>query len=255
MTELLLVGIGTGNPEHLTLQAVRALNSADLILIPRKGKNKADLAELRRTICEEVISNPATQIVEFELPKRDADNPNYRQGVDDWHDAIASVWAEAMDGLPDQARVALLVWGDPSLYDSTMRIAARLKPAPEISVIPGITSMQGLTAAHKIPLNTIGTPVLITTGRRLREEGWPDGADRLLVMLDGECSFQHIPSDGVMIWWGAYVGMREEILLSGALREMMDEIVETRAAARAHHGWIMDIYLLSREPEGDGESA
>ena len=255
MTELLLVGIGTGNPEHLTLQAVRALNSADLILIPRKGKNKADLAELRRTICEEVISNPATQIVEFELPKRDADNPNYRQGVDDWHDAIASVWAEAMDGLPDQARVALLVWGDPSLYDSTMRIAARLKPAPEISVIPGITSMQGLTAAHKIPLNTIGTPVLITTGRRLREEGWPDGADRLLVMLDGECSFQHIPSDGVMIWRGAYVGMREEILLSGALREMMDEIVETRAAARAHHGWIMDIYLLSREPEGDGESA
>lgn len=255
MTELLLVGIGTGNPEHLTLQAVRALNSADLILIPRKGKNKADLAELRRTICEEVISNPATQIVEFELPKRDADNPNYRQGVDDWHDAIASVWAEAMDGLPDQARVALLVWGDPSLYDSTMRIAARLKPAPEISVIPGITSMQGLTAAHKIPLNTIGAPVLITTGRRLREEGWPDGADRLLVMLDGECSFQHIPSDGVMIWWGAYVGMREEILLSGALREMMDEIVETRAAARAHHGWIMDIYLLSREPEGDGESA
>lgn len=255
MTELLLVGIGTGNPEHLTLQAVRALNSADLILIPRKGKNKADLAELRRTICEEVISNPATQIVEFELPKRDADNPNYRQGVDDWHDAIASVWAEAMDGLPDQARVALLVWGDPSLYDSTMRIAARLKPAPEISVIPGITSMQGLTAAHKIPLNTIGTPVLITTGRRLNEEGWPDGADRLLVMLDGECSFQHIPSDGVMIWWGAYVGMREEILLSGALREMMDEIVETRAAARAHHGWIMDIYLLSREPEGDGESA
>ena len=106
MTELLLVGIGTGNPEHLTLQAVRALNSADLILIPRKGKNKADLAELRRTICEEVISNPATQIVEFELPKRDADNPNYRQGVDDWHDAIASVWAEAMDGLPDQAQDA-----------------------------------------------------------------------------------------------------------------------------------------------------
>lgn len=255
MTELLLVGIGTGNPEHLTLQAIRALNSADLILIPRKGPNKADLAELRRAICEEVVSNPSTRIAEFELPKRDADNPSYRQGVDDWHDAIASVWADAMSDLPDQARVALLVWGDPSLYDSTMRIAARLKPAPEISVIPGVTSMQGLTAAHKIPLNTIGAPVLITTGRRLREEGWPEGADRLLVMLDGECSFQHTPSDGVMIWWGAYVGMQEEILLSGALSEMMDEIIETRAAARARHGWIMDIYLLSREPEGDGESA
>lgn len=250
MTELLLVGIGTGNPEHLTLQAVRALNSADLILIPRKGQNKAELAELRRVICEEVVTNPTTRIAEFELPKRDADNPDYRKGVDDWHDAIASVWTEAMDGLPHQARVALLVWGDPSLYDSTLRIAARLEPAPDIRVIPGITSMQGLTAAHKIPLNTIGAPVLITTGRRLREEGWPDAADRVLVMLDGECSFQHLSSDGVMIWWGAYVGMQEEILLSGALSEMTDEIIETRAAARASHGWIMDIYLLSRETDG-----
>ena len=58
MVTLTLVGIGTGNPDHLTLQAIRALNAADLILIPRKGEGKADLAELRQTICSEVVTNP-----------------------------------------------------------------------------------------------------------------------------------------------------------------------------------------------------
>ena len=89
MIELLLIGIGTGNPDHLTLQAIKALNSADLILIPRKGETKADLAELRRAICTDVLTNPAVRLAEFDLPVRDAANPDYRAGVDDWHDAIA----------------------------------------------------------------------------------------------------------------------------------------------------------------------
>ncbi|TMV36774.1 precorrin-6A synthase (deacetylating), partial [Thioclava sp. BHET1] len=78
MSALSLIGIGTGNPEHLTLQAIRAMNAADLILIPRKGAGKADLAELRRTICAEVLTDPGVRIVEFDLPVRDAANPDYR---------------------------------------------------------------------------------------------------------------------------------------------------------------------------------
>ena len=66
MIELILVGIGTGNPDHLTLQAIKALNSADLVMIPRKGESKADLAELRRSICADVLTNPATRLVEFD---------------------------------------------------------------------------------------------------------------------------------------------------------------------------------------------
>jgi precorrin-6A synthase len=146
--------------------------------------------------------------------------------------------------------VALLVWGDPSLYDSTLRIAARLRPEPEVRAIPGITSMQALTAAHAIPLNEIGAPVLITTGRQLREKGWPESADRLVVMLDGECSFQHIAPNGVTIWWGAFLGMPEQILLSGPLGATGPKIIAARAEARARHGWIMDTYILSRATAG-----
>lgn len=253
MTTLTLIGIGTGNLDHLTLQAIRALNAADLILIPRKGPDKADLADLRRAICAEVVTNPKTEIADFDLPVRDAANPDYRAGVDDWHDAIAAVWAREIAARPAAQRVALLVWGDPSLYDSTLRIAARL--ALPVEVIPGITSLQALTAAHAIPLNDIGAPVLITTGRQLRDHGWPKGADRVAVMLDGGCAFQTLSPQGITIWWGAYVGMAEQIILSGPLATTGPEIVATRARARADHGWIMDIYLLSRTPADQASSA
>ena len=243
--ELTLIGIGTGNPEHLTLQAIRAINAQDLILIPRKGEGKADLAELRRALCDEVLTNPATRIVEFDLPVRDEATADYRQRVDDWHDAIALAWQAAMG--PEAERVALLVWGDPSLYDSTLRIASRLTPAPTVRVIPGITSLQALTAAHAIPVNEIGAPFTVTTGRRLRDEGWPHGVDTIAVMLDGACAFQSLPPEGIHIWWGAYVGMAEQITCAGKLSEVGDSIVQMRAEARKSHGWIMDIYLLRKE--------
>jgi precorrin-6A synthase len=248
MFTLSLIGIGTGNPDHLTLQAIRAINAADLILIPRKGDGKADLADLRHAICREVLTNPATQIAEFDLPIRRDSTPDYRQRVDDWHDEIAEVWAQTIAANP-ATRVALLVWGDPALYDSTLRIAARLRPAPQIEVIPGITSIHALTAAHAIALNEIGAPFIVTTGRRLRDEGWPAGVDTAVVMLDGECSFQSLDPTGVSIWWGGYVGMKEEIIVSGPLAEVAALIVALRAEARAAHGWIMDIYLLRRVAE------
>ena len=127
-----------------------------------------------------------------------------------------------------------------------MRIAARLTPQPQKRVIPGITALQALTAAHGIPVNDIGAPYVVTTGRRLREQGWPEAATKVAVMLDGECSFQSLEMKDYDIWWGAFVGMKEELLIHGQLSEVAQEILETRARARAEHGWIMDIYLLKR---------
>ena len=249
MIELALIGIGTGNPDHLTLQAIKSLNTADLILIPRKGASKADLAELRRNICADAIKNSTTRIAEFDLPVRDAENEDYLGGVDDWHAAIAAVWKDTiLAEIGQTGRVALLVWGDPSLYDSTLRIAERVGQVlpVKVHVVPGITSLQVLTAAHAIPLNDIGAPVVITTGRQLRDHGWPPGADNVAVMLDGQCSFRSVPEEGVTIWWGAYLGMENELILSGPLPEVAERIVAARANARAQHGWIMDIYVLRR---------
>lgn len=249
MIELTLIGIGTGNPQHLTLQAVEALNEQDLILIPNKGESKDDLAGLRREICAQTLRTDGPQIVEFQLPVRDEATKDYRKRVDDWHDEIAEIWLRNIRAhLPEGGKVGFLVWGDPSLYDSTMRIAARLQRVTELEtrVIPGITSIQALTAGHVIPLNEINGPVVITTGRQIRDSGWPEGADSVVVMLDGACSFQHLDPEGIQIWWSAFAGMPQEITLSGALNEVGEQIIQTRADARADHGWIMDIYLLRR---------
>jgi precorrin-6A synthase len=244
---LTLIGIGCGDPAQLTLTAIRAINAADLILIPRKGVEKADLAELRRAICAEVLTNTATRIVEFDLPARDAQREDYKAGVDAWHDAVAASWAEQIAAhLGRKGRVALLIWGDPSLYDSSLRIARRLRPQPAIEVVPGVTAIQALCAAHALPLNEIGEPFLVTTGRRLRERGWPEGVDTVVVMLDGGTAFHSLDPGGLHIWWGAYLGMPEQIIQSGPLADMAAQIGKTRRSAREHHGWIMDSYILKR---------
>ncbi len=249
MRKLLVIGIGTGNPEHMTMQAINALNRADVVLIPRKGEAKDDLAQVRRQICTRFITEVKTRIVEFDLPVRDQSG-EYRQGVDDWHHAIAETYAELLTSeTAEEGAAAFLVWGDPSLYDSTLRIIQRLERiAPfdlAIEVIPGITSIQQLCASHRIPLNRIGDPVVITTGRRLRD-GFPAGADTAVVMLDGECSFRHLAVADFRIHWGAYLGTPDEVLIEGPLADVADEIVARREQARAQHGWIMDTYILRR---------
>jgi precorrin-6A synthase len=244
MITLSLIGIGTGNPDHLTTEAVAALNGADLILLPRKGEDKADLADLRRLILSRILTAPVP-VAEYDVPTR-ADQADYLGAVNDWHDAIAGVWRDVLaKRLPKGGKVALMVWGDPSLYDSTLRIAARLSGVA-VRVVPGITSLQVLTAAHAIPLNTLAAPVTITTGRQLREHGWPAGAVTVAVMLDKGGAFTAIDPADTEIWWGAYVGMPQQALIRGPLALVADEILATRARLRAEHGWIMDIYLLRR---------
>jgi precorrin-6A synthase len=239
--DLWLVGIGTGNPEHVTLEGMRLLRQAGVVLVPRKA-GKDDLAALRLAILR--AAGAEARVIPFDMPERDPALP-YAERVEAWHDEIARRWATALQGAP-AGPVALLVWGDPGLYDSTLRIAARLDPAPRLTVVPGVTALQALTAAHAVPFNTVNGAVTVTTGRRLRDHGWPEGAETLVVMLDGECSFQALDPAGLWIWWGGFLGMAEQVLESGPLAEAGPRIVETRAAARARHGWIMDTYLLRR---------
>lgn len=240
MKTLLVVGIGTGNPEHLTVQAINALNRADVLFIPDKGSGKADLAGLRRDIVARYVSNPASRTIEYAVPRRDAANPDYGAGVEDWHAALAVRFEALLSEVPENGACAFLVWGDPGLYDSTLRIIERLRDRFAVEVIPGISAIQALTAAHGIALNRIGEPVHITTGRRLGPV-----TDDTIVMLDGQTAF--LDADPALdIFWGAYLGTADQITIAGRLGDVRDEIAETRKAARARHGWIMDTYLLRK---------
>ena len=256
MRKLLVIGIGAGNPEHMTVQAISGLNRADVLFIPDKGAKKNDLSELRRHICDRFVTNPKSRRVEFDVPVRAEPSPSYRATVDDWHEAIAEIYEGLIrDQLAEDGCGAFLIWGDPSLYDSALRILERVRRRANVDfaleVIPGITAVQALAASHKMALNRIGDPVLITTGRRLTQEGMPENAGSTVVMLDGKCAFNTLDDKNLVIHWGAYLGTPDEIILSGRLGEVGAEIERVREEARQRKGWIMDTYLLRKpgEPE------
>lgn len=254
MRKLLIVGIGAGDPDQITVQAIKALNRADVVFLPDKGEEKAALRHLREEICARFIEKPF-RTVTVETPQRAPAGSDYRGVVDDWHARIAANYERLFrEELAEGQYGALLVWGDPALYDSTLRIVERVRAgglALDWEVIPGISSVQALAARHKIALNRIGEPVMITTGRKLAG-GFPAGQDSVVVMLDGEQAFARIAPEDLDIYWGAYLGTPDEILIAGRLEDVAQEIARVRAAAREKLGWIMDIYLLRRQAARDG---
>jgi precorrin-6A synthase len=248
MRKIFVIGIGVGDPDHMTMQAIKALNQVDVFFIPDKGAEKGALRDLRIAICERFIEDDGYRTVEFEVPQRDASG-DYLGGVDQWHRRLADIYGGMVERELGEGEVgALLVWGDPAIYDSTLRIVERLQAsglALEVEVIPGISSVQVLAAKHRIALNRIGESVLLTTGRKLAE-GFPDDVGSVVVLLDGIQAFATLADPGIEIFWGAYLGTEQEILRSGKLAEVKDEIALVRQQARRQHGWIMDVYLLRR---------
>lgn len=250
MKKLLVIGIGAGNPDYITMQAVKALNRVDVFFLMDKGQSKDKLIDLRREICERYITDHDYRFVEARNPERERGEVDYKTSVDDLNLARQQTFERLInEEVSDGQCGGFLVWGDPALYDSTIRILQAIQAtgacAFEFEVIPGITSVQALAARHKVPLNQIGRSVEITTGRRLAA-GQVSDADSLVVMLDAQDAYRQVVDQDTEIYWGAYLGTPDEILISGKLKDVADEIERVRRAARLANGWIMDTYLLRK---------
>jgi precorrin-6A synthase len=248
--KVFVIGIGAGDPEHLTMQAINRLNEVDVFFVLDKGREKQDLVRLRREILDRYIARPSYRLVEARDPDRDRKPADYEAAVADWHQLRTGVYERLIrDELRENQRGAFLVWGDPALYDSTITLVdavlARGNVEFDYDVIPGVSSISVLAAQHRTAFNRIGKPVQITTGRRLAD-GFPDGAGDVLVMLDAHCTFTRFTAEDIDIFWGAYLGTPDELLVAGRLADVADEIVALRAEARERKGWIMDTYLLRR---------
>lgn len=260
---VLVIGVGTGNLDQLTFEAIRALNQVDVFLVADKGAAKHDLVELRAEICRTFIDHDRYSVVEVtdpvRGPDRDRDSADYQAGVEAWHAKRARRYAEVIRselGAKGRASgtIGFLVWGDPAFYDSTNRIVEAVAATGldlDLTVIPGISSLQLLAARHQIVLNQIGRAIHITTGRRLLAEYSPALGD-VAVMLDGHLSCAALVEDHphLVIYWGAQLGLPDETLIDGPLAEVIDEIARTRAEIREKRGWVMDTYLLRDQPEG-----
>lgn len=250
MRRLLVIGIGAGDPDHVTVQAVTALNAFDVLFVVNKDGGD-ELVAMRRQVVDRHRTAGAHRTVELTDPPRPwREAPDYAAAVHRWRRQRVTLWEDAIaEHLAEDETGAFLVWGDPSLYESTLavvtEIAQRGRVALEYEVIPGVSSLHALTARHRIPLNRVGRAVQITPARLLRD-GLPEDVDDVVVMLDAGAAFVRLPPAGIEIYWGAYLGTADELLISGPLAEVAGEIVAARDEAKTRKGWIFDIYLLRR---------
>ena len=234
-----VIGIGMG-PQHVTAEAAAALRDADYVIAARKSDDDGLLA-LRRA----VAAAYGVPVAEIDDPERDrADPADYPGAVAAWHAARVAAYERVLRERGGTA--AFLVWGDPSLYDSTIRVVSQLAvrlPAG-YDVLPGISAPQLLAARHRIVLNEVGRPVHVTTARRLRE-AVAAGQGNIVVMLGGALDLDGL--DDWFIWWGANLGTSSEELAAGRVAGVRDDLTAARDRAKAAAGWVMDVCLLRRE--------
>lgn len=231
-----ILGVGMG-PQHVTPEVAEALRGCDYVLAADKGDRDGLLAARRA-----VAALAGVEVVALPDPDRDRDDPaDYPGAVQAWHRARVAVYEQVLRERGGTA--AFLVWGDPSLYDSTIRVVEQLasRLPLEYDVLPGISAPQLLAARHRIVLHPVGRPVHVTTARRLRE-AVDGGQTNVVVMLGGSPDLDGL--EDWSIWWGANLGTASEALVRGRVGDVLADLSATRERARTDAGWVMDVYLL-----------
>lgn len=255
MKKIYLIGIGPGNPDYLTVQAINTMKKVDVFFLLEKGEQKGcdDPVKARKEILKRYLDGRTYRVVTAKIPVRKKSGKSYQEGVKTWRGQKAEVITELIkDKMRDGESAAFLVWGDPSLYDGHLEILQHILKEKalnfEYEVIPGITSVQVLAEKHRIPLNRIGETIVITTGRRLKGYS-PAEITNIVVLLDSYSTFRHFKDADIDIYWGGYLGTEDEILFSGKLKDIIEDLKKIRNDAKKKKGWLMDTYIL-RRPEG-----
>jgi precorrin-2/cobalt-factor-2 C20-methyltransferase len=145
--KLLGVGVGPGDPELMTLKAMRALGEADVIAHFAKAGNASHsraiaAPHLRADVTELPLLYPITT----ELPTC---SDGYRDAIRDFYDGAAVDIAAHLEA---GRVVAVICEGDPLFYGSYMHVHARLAPRFSTEIVAGVTGMSGCWSAAGMPI-------------------------------------------------------------------------------------------------------
>lgn len=156
---LIGVGVGPGDPELLTLKAVRALHGSDVIAhFAKAGQPSRAYTSARQFLPSHVLDCPLLYPVTTELP---ADSAAYRSQIDAFFDQSAARLAAHLD---EGRVVAVLSEGDPLFFGSYMHVHVRLRPRYPIEVIPGVSAMSAAWSAAGIAMVRGEQPLTIIPG-------------------------------------------------------------------------------------------
>ncbi len=141
------VGVGPGDPELMTVKAVRAVSRADVVAHFAKAGRPGNARMIAAAhIGSQAVELPFRYPVTTEIA---TDDPAYAQAIDDFFDASAAAVAAHLDA---GRTVAVLSEGDALFYGSYMHLHVRLSSRYPTEVIPGVTSLSGCWSAAGLPL-------------------------------------------------------------------------------------------------------
>jgi precorrin-2/cobalt-factor-2 C20-methyltransferase len=145
--KLIGVGVGPGDPELMTLKAMRALGEADVIaFFAKAGRDSHSRAIAARHLRAGVAELPLYYPVTTELPTCSA---AYRDAIGGFYDKAAAAIAAHIEA---GRTVAVICEGDPLFYGSYMHLHARLAPRFAAEIVAGITGMSGCWSAAGMPI-------------------------------------------------------------------------------------------------------
>jgi precorrin-2/cobalt-factor-2 C20-methyltransferase len=139
------IGVGPGDPELITIKAVEALKSVDVICVPKSHARKPSMAlnMVKQILAEREKPAEILELV-FPMTKNELNNRKL------WVENATIVASKAK-----KANVAFITLGDPMLYSTFLYLYECVKetyPEIELEMIPGVTSVTAAAASSKLPL-------------------------------------------------------------------------------------------------------
>ncbi|MBD9374659.1 precorrin-2 C(20)-methyltransferase [Rhizobium sp. ARZ01] len=165
MGRLYGVGTGPGDPELLTLKAVRALGEADVLaFFAKAGRSGNGRKIVEGLLKPDMVELPLYYPVTTEIDK---EHDDYKRQITAFYDASAAAVAAH---LAAGRTVAILSEGDPMFYGSYMHLHVRLADRFPTEVIPGITAMSGCWSLSGLPIVQGDDVLSVLPGTMVEEE-------------------------------------------------------------------------------------
>jgi precorrin-2/cobalt-factor-2 C20-methyltransferase len=155
MGKLYGLGVGPGDPELITLKAVRILKTVDTVFAASSAKNEYSLA--LRIVEPHISEKTSVKLLPFPMSQ---DRAVLEEA---WKDNAIKVIAELRQGRD----AAFITIGDPMIYSTCgylIREIQKQSPESVIETVPGITSYQAAAAASNISLVEGKESLLIVSG-------------------------------------------------------------------------------------------
>lgn len=156
--KLYVIGVGPGDPELMTLKAVRTLKEVSCICVPRGREEGSSLA---LSIAERAVSLDGKEIIEAHFPMKKTRNENDICKLDTkWHETVENVLSRLSKGTD----VAFITIGDPSIYSTFFYLYDRLlelNPELDIEMVPGVSSINAAASRAGISLGLADEKIAI----------------------------------------------------------------------------------------------